>query len=106
MNQLNTKLITVSVSIVGVVMAFSLSLIVVATLITFLHQKKGKMNTEGSDSESLVQQTTRENLEEVIEVDVNEACITNTISIEPNVAYSTHVVHANTVPHDYDYIAP
>ena len=64
------------------------------------------MNTEGSDLESQVQQTMRENLEEVIEVDVNEAYITNTISTEPNIAYSTPVVHINTVPHEYDYIAP
>ena len=64
------------------------------------------MNTEGSYSESQVQQTTRENLEEVIEVDVNKAYITNTISTEPNVAYSAPVVHINTLPHYYDYIAP
>ena len=57
------------------------------------------MNTEGSDSESAIQQPTRASLEEVIEVDVNEAYITNTILTESNVAYSTLVVH-NTMPHE------
>ena len=61
--------------------------------------------TKGIDSESEVQQHTRTNLEEVIEVNMNEAYITNTIiHTESNVAYSTPAVH-NTVPHDYDYMA-
>ena len=37
---------------------------------------------------------------EVIEVDINEAYITNAILTESNAAYST----PNTVPHDYDYV--
>ena len=39
---------------------------------------------------------------EVIEVDINEAYITNAILTytESNTAYST----TNTVPHDYDYV--
>ena len=41
---------------------------------------------------------------QVIELDMNEAYITNFIPTESNVAYSTTAAH-NTMPRDYDYIA-
>ena len=92
----NTKLTMVSVSVV-IVFSLSLIIVVVVILITFVHQKKHR-STEGSEV-----QPTRPDLGEIIEVDINVAYITqcHTILTEPNVAYSTPVVHS-TVSHDYD----
>ena len=61
-----------------------------------------RSSTEESNSGSEVQPTSTD-LEEVIEVDMNKAYITNTIHTESNIAYSTPAGH-NTMPRDYNYV--
>ena len=102
--------VTVIVSIVtSIVVLCSLLSIVVVILVTFLRQKKYKVNRptcrssmQESDSRSEFKPTSAE----VIEMDMNEAYITNTIHTESNVAYSscTPVVLDSTMPHDYDNV--
>ena len=101
-------LTTVIVSVVtSIVVLCSLISIVIVILVIFVRQKKQKMSRprssmQESDSRSEFQPTSAE----VIEMDMNEAYITNAIHTESNVAYSscTPVVLDNTMPHDYDNV--
>ena len=104
----NSTALPVIVSIItSIVVLCSLLSIVVVILVIFVRQKKYKMNRprssmQESDSRSEFKPTCAE----VIEMDMNEAYITNTIHTESNVAYSscTPVVLDSTMPHDYDNI--
>ena len=75
-----------------------ISLSVIGIIIVFVVRHKIKVK-KPSAKVTEIQDTCSAG--EVIEVDINQAYITNTVPTEPNIAYSTSVGHT---PHDYDYV--
>ena len=87
--------------IIGVVISCSLLLLAVITIITIFVVRRNKKKSLNEEIHSEIQPTS---VGEGIELDINEAYITNSICTESNVAYSTTAAHT-TMPCDYDYIA-
>ena len=100
MNQ-NIKL-TVTNAVIGGVISCSFLLLTVITIITVLVVRRNKKKSLNEEIHSEIQPTSVGEVN--IELDINEAYISNSIPTESNIAYSTTAAH-NTMPRDYDYIA-
>ena len=93
---------TVTNAVIGGVISCSLLLLTVITIITVLVVRRNKKKSLNEEIHSEIQPTSVGEVN--IELDINEAYITNSIPTESNISYSTTAAHT-TMPRDYDYIA-
>ena len=94
--------VVITGGVFGTLVILSLMAVLIITVV-LTYRCRGKTNSSTIPSTAEVNNTLQIHTHEKIEMDTNEAYITNNFPTEPNIAYG-HVTSKGTMPQDYDYV--
>ena len=94
--------VAIAGGVFGTLVVLTLLAVLIITVV-LTYRCRGKTNSSTTPNTAEVNNTLQTHTHEKIEMDTNEAYITNNFPTEPNIAYG-HVTSKGTMPHDYDYV--